>query len=1134
MAAAASPSKPVAAFTALQLGDGCHEDVDAGAGTTCGAKVVGTSARRPAWLGSATEQGLIMVGEAASRREDVPAAAAGVSLAWLRCLASVLDATVGLDGKDTAAVVKTALLPAVKHRKTRLFDLIPPKHTGPPEYYVVHAWNAPFRSLISQLCAKLVPQESVEDGQQDSDSDSAKGSCVSPVEASTFVWLDIVALNQVPSTAFKISNAPDIAIVREQAMMQACPGGVVAVIDHSFAALTRTWCLYEMWVFVHYQETDKLQMALPDNLTASELVDFEARVRGLDMTRTSSTKPSDKSKLLTEIKSAVGLKIMTREVSDALIVVARAHLRWACGMRGVGRYCLMLGICGEFARLQTMLYSIPELTDDEEQFKEIMQVFLAYAGGLEEELDLDAFVKVLTAANFTAAEAHSIYHQVNTDGGPGVGYEEFKEWWLKTLRVERMQKRPPCQMTAASLADNMQKMHALLQREGLTDIAEEFKALSDQISDGTLLRPGATLPVSALHGDWADASDQVMWKMYNHRYRDAAHMLYEALMWNADSLATSPMELPKPREFRRCGVTRLFSMLQRLLRAFSDLIKHQATRQQHVEYFAKLADDLDSDSNVQALSECMRDAGGGLTCHDAAHFAILRNMINLKYGVGAPLSPALITEAERSVATWKANQRSAGHAARGNMQLHGTLKDLAADYINSPAVRTVQPAGIVAGKASSQLARSHTNKVAEVISRDDSESVLMQLGPEAIAFLMEQTAGQSQDPRSKARDSKEQQTLGERSEAHADGGNRADGAAAAAAGDVSQPLDASAAASDRRSSSAASGGSASSARGAAPAWTRVLPTPTPRPHATRRSSLDVPRRPAVPSFATFTPCAVDGDVAAAQALGGSRGTASGGLGAFEKAKQVLSRVPVLSVSEKMAEAKAALRAVGLLGAPGGGVPCDIGGGSLQGASTDAPSGRRSSLNTPAVGVAASGSGGNDGDGALSLLAASSTPHERHQAHRNLPPIGERRTRRASMDMPCPERSSGSMCDPAAPPLRIGPLGQLLFPGDAPPAVASPCAVRVPCVLMRSSALASSALFASPATQQAQLQLNGDGPGGSLADRPAASHTRRRASVDEGALRGMHCTRGGAKDGPAGRSAGSLVLPSISSVPRAVM
>eukprot|EP00955_Chlamydomonas_euryale_P001989 22146-Chlamydomonas_euryale.AAC.1 len=54
-----------------------------------------------------------------------------------------------------------------------------------------------------------------------------------------------------------------------------------------------------------------------------------------------------------------------------------------------------------------------------------------------------------------------------------------------------------------------------------------LQALSDQISDGTLLRPGATLPVSALHGDWADASDQVMWKMYNHRYRDAAHMLYE-------------------------------------------------------------------------------------------------------------------------------------------------------------------------------------------------------------------------------------------------------------------------------------------------------------------------------------------------------------------------------------------------------------------------------------------------------------------------------------------------------------------------------------------------------------------------------------------------------------------------------
>ena len=49
-------------------------------------------------------------------------------------------------------------------------------------------------------------------------------------------------------------------------------------------------------------------------------------------------------------------------------MVVRANMRWKCGMHGLGTYCALLTKQGEFARLQTILHSIPELFDDEQQF----------------------------------------------------------------------------------------------------------------------------------------------------------------------------------------------------------------------------------------------------------------------------------------------------------------------------------------------------------------------------------------------------------------------------------------------------------------------------------------------------------------------------------------------------------------------------------------------------------------------------------------------------------------------------------------------------------------------------------------------------------------------------------------------
>jgi len=39
----------------------------------------------------------------------------------------------------------------------RLFDLLPRDCTGPPSYYVVHAWGAPFLSTLEQVLHHLTP-----------------------------------------------------------------------------------------------------------------------------------------------------------------------------------------------------------------------------------------------------------------------------------------------------------------------------------------------------------------------------------------------------------------------------------------------------------------------------------------------------------------------------------------------------------------------------------------------------------------------------------------------------------------------------------------------------------------------------------------------------------------------------------------------------------------------------------------------------------------------------------------------------------------------------------------------------------------------------------------------------------------
>ena len=44
----------------------------------------------------------------------------------------------------------------------RLFDLVPPEHTGKPQWYVVHAWGASFHHMVQQLHHSLALGAEVE------------------------------------------------------------------------------------------------------------------------------------------------------------------------------------------------------------------------------------------------------------------------------------------------------------------------------------------------------------------------------------------------------------------------------------------------------------------------------------------------------------------------------------------------------------------------------------------------------------------------------------------------------------------------------------------------------------------------------------------------------------------------------------------------------------------------------------------------------------------------------------------------------------------------------------------------------------------------------------------------------------
>lgn len=72
-------------------------------------------------------------------------------------------------------------------------------------------------------------------------------------------------------------------------------------MDRKLLALTRTWCLFEVWSFVYYDDVRRVRICMPENLTVGELQRYETLCRQLDLNRTETGRTEDKAKLLSEV-----------------------------------------------------------------------------------------------------------------------------------------------------------------------------------------------------------------------------------------------------------------------------------------------------------------------------------------------------------------------------------------------------------------------------------------------------------------------------------------------------------------------------------------------------------------------------------------------------------------------------------------------------------------------------------------------------------------------------------------------------------------------------------------------------------------------------------------------------------------
>eukprot|EP00798_Chlamydomonas_sp_ICE-L_P018513 gene18513-25015_t len=569
----------------------------------------------------------------------------GVSAEYLRRLAEFTEDF--FPEASTSEFVCKALLPLTAKRKARLHDFIPVELTGKPHYYVVHSWQAPFHDLINQ-------------------GDSLKD---------VYVWLDLVALSQ--HQAFNATT--DLSHVRE--LVSVCTQGALVMVDTGLSLLDRAWCLYEIWCFMYYKELMNISICLPESMTSDMLAQFLTTIQMLDIQRSKTSRPQDATRIMSEVKGSVGIKLFHKPLKEGLSLSARCALRFSREIKDVALYCLALLKCKDIRLIETM------------QWPGIIKCNAAkgYDTSGSGSLDEDEFAGVLATAGFTRKEALVVFAEVNTDEDDGIDYEEFESWWINvhmaeptdgpivkvllvqkeplTRNLEKMESYPTdgpivkvLLLQKEPLKRNLEKMESYVAQMGLTEMAEQYKHWVNDIKGGKLLgdQYPEDLNSNPLRGEWEYISELCVWKISNNEIKQAAQIMYDLFRLNQDQLVHNIDLLPQVADMvdghqLAKGPPGTSSLGPPHWDPHWDLLAELvACAYPFLFLLIQGVSSLESQLNM-AVSASPKNSkkGTAFSSSTFSDFAVVRKMVALKYGSSTPITKQLIAEAEKALSKCK-------------------------------------------------------------------------------------------------------------------------------------------------------------------------------------------------------------------------------------------------------------------------------------------------------------------------------------------------------------------------------------------------------------------------------------------------------------------------------------------------
>lgn len=232
----------------------------------------------------------------------------GISLAYLLDVFFEQEATQARDW-DTHNICSKVIEPRCRNFQDpstdlvgcRFADLLDPSYVStPPTFFFSHTWDGCLREQLEE----------------------ARSWCQRNGFGDAYVWLDVMVLNQCEQPA---SKRESIALANMPVMAEGIMSSryTMLYLDRGAYALTRMWCLFEVWVTLAQRSTSGLQLA-----TGCSPVELTALFGSIDVEKAKCKKDEDKEAINGQITSSgYTLQRINKEVRDALNQMAAIKTR---------------------------------------------------------------------------------------------------------------------------------------------------------------------------------------------------------------------------------------------------------------------------------------------------------------------------------------------------------------------------------------------------------------------------------------------------------------------------------------------------------------------------------------------------------------------------------------------------------------------------------------------------------------------------------------------------------------------------------------------------------------------------------------------------------------------------------------